>query len=240
MIPTPHIEAKKGDFADTVLMPGDPLRARHIAQTYLDQPVQFNAVRGMLGYTGEYRGRKVSVMGSGMGMPSIGIYSYELFRFYDVDAIIRVGSAGAYVSELNLFDLVLADSAWSESTYALAQSGESQDVQQPDPQLNEIIRSAAHKLQVPLHEGRIHSSDVFYHEQDELARYRSHGCVCVEMESFALFHNARVCGKQAACLLTISDSLISGVQTSAAQRERAFGQMMETALESAWMWQEGA
>lgn len=223
-----------------MLMPGDPLRARHIAQTYLDQPVQFNAVRGMLGYTGEYRGRKVSVMGSGMGMPSIGIYSYELFRFYDVDAIIRVGSAGAYVSELNLFDLVLADSAWSESTYALAQSGESQDVQQPDPQLNEIIRSAAHKLQVPLHEGRIHSSDVFYHEQDELARYRSHGCVCVEMESFALFHNARVCGKQAACLLTISDSLISGVQTSAAQRERAFGQMMETALESAWMWQEGA
>lgn len=237
---TAHNEAEKGEIARIVLMPGDPLRARHIAQTYLDQPVQFNAVRGMLGYTGEYRGRKVSVMGSGMGMPSIGIYSYELFRFYDVDAIIRVGSAGAYVSELNLFDLVLADSAWSESTYALAQSGESQDVQQPDPQLNEIIRSAAHKLQVPLHEGRIHSSDVFYHEQDELARYRSHGCVCVEMESFALFHNARVCGKQAACLLTISDSLISGAQTSAAQRERAFGQMMETALESAWMWQEGA
>lgn len=237
---TAHNEAEKGEIARIVLMPGDPLRARHIAQTYLDQPVQFNAVRGMLGYTGEYRGRKVSVMGSGMGMPSIGIYSYELFRFYDVDAIIRVGSAGAYVSELNLFDLVLADSAWSESTYALAQSGESQDVQQPDPQLNEIIRSAAHKLQVLLHEGRIHSSDVFYHEQDELARYRSHGCVCVEMESFALFHNARVCGKQAACLLTISDSLISGVQTSAAQRERAFGQMMETALESAWMWQEGA
>lgn len=237
---TAHNEAEKGEIARIVLMPGDPLRARHIAQTYLDQPVQFNAVRGMLGYTGEYRGRKVSVMGSGMGMPSIGIYSYELFRFYDVDAIIRVGSAGAYVSELNLFDLVLADSAWSESTYALAQSGESQDVQQPDPQLNEIIRSAAYKLQVPLHEGRIHSSDVFYHEQDELARYRSHGCVCVEMESFALFHNARVCGKQAACLLTISDSLISGAQTSAAQRERAFGQMMETALESAWMWQEGA
>lgn len=237
---TAHNEAEKGEIARIVLMPGDPLRARHIAQTYLDQPVQFNAVRGMLGYTGEYRGRKVSVMGSGMGMPSIGIYSYELFRFYDVDAIIRVGSAGAYVSELNLFDLVLADSAWSESTYALAQSGESQDVQQPDPQLNEIIRSAAHKLQVPLHEGRIHSSDVFYHEQDELARYRSHGCVCVEMESFALFRNARVCGKQAACLLTISDSLISGVQTSAAQRERAFGQMMETALESAWMWQEDA
>ena len=237
---TAHNEAEKGEIARIVLMPGDPLRARHIAQTYLDQPVQFNAVRGMLGYTGEYRGRKVSVMGSGMGMPSIGIYSYELFRFYDVDAIIRVGSAGAYVSELNLFDLVLADSAWSESTYALAQSGESQDVQQPDPQLNEIIRSAAHKLQVPLHEGRIHSSDVFYHEQDELARYRSHGCVCVEMESFALFHNAWVCGKQAACLLTISDSLISGVQTSAAQRERAFGQMMETALESAWMWQEDA
>lgn len=237
---TAHNEAEKGEIARIVLMPGDPLRARHIAQTYLDQPVQFNAVRGMLGYTGEYRGRKVSVMGSGMGMPSIGIYSYELFRFYDVDAIIRVGSADAYVSELNLFDLVLVDSAWSESTYALAQSGESQDVQQPDPQLNEIIRSAAHKLQVPLHEGRIHSSDVFYHEQDELARYRSHGCVCVEMESFALFHNARVCGKQAACLLTISDSLISGVQTSAAQRERAFGQMMETALESAWMWQEDA
>lgn len=237
---TAHNEAEKGEIARIVLMPGDPLRARHIAQTYLDQPVQFNAVRGMLGYTGEYRGRKVSVMGSGMGMPSIGIYSYELFRFYDVDAIIRVGSAGAYVSELNLFDLVLADSAWSESTYALAQSGESQDVQQPDPQLNEIIRSAAQKLQVPLHEGRIHSSDVFYHEQDELARYRSHGCVCVEMESFALFHNAIVCGKQAACLLTISDSLISGAQTSAAQRERAFGQMMETALESAWMWQEDA
>ena len=110
---TAHNEAEKGEIARIVLMPGDPLRARHIAQTYLDQPVQFNAVRGMLGYTGEYRGRKVSVMGSGMWMPSIGIYSYELFRFYDVDAIIRVGSAGAYVSELNLFDLVLADSAWS-------------------------------------------------------------------------------------------------------------------------------
>ena len=237
---TAHNQAEKGEIARIVLMPGDPLRARHIAQTYLKDTVQFNAVRGMLGYTGTYKGARVSVMGSGMGMPSIGIYSYELYHFYDVDAIIRIGSAGAYDASLRLFDLVLADSAWSESTYALVQSKVKTDILYPDPKLNAHIHESARQLGVPLREGRIHSSDVFYHEYDETAEYRAHGCLCVEMESFALFHNARACGKQAACLLTISDSLVSGEETSAAQREQAFVQMMETALESARRWQEGA
>lgn len=186
---------------------GDPLRAKHIAETYLENPVQFNTVRNMFGYTGTYKGKRVSVMGSGMGMPSIGIYSYELFKFYGVENIIRIGSAGAYVGDLNLFDLVLADSAWSESTFPLAQAGVKSDVMEPSKELNERIIKAAKRLGKEVRLDRIHSSDIFYSEPGMPTYedfYREHGCVCVEMESFALFHNAKVLGKNAACLLTIS------------------------------------
>lgn len=233
---TPHNAAEKGDIAKTVLMPGDPLRAKFIAETYLENPVQFNTVRNMFGYTGTYKGKRVSVMGSGMGMPSIGIYSYELFKFYEVDHIIRIGSAGAYSADLNVFDLVLADSAWSESTFAKVQNGSEGDIQYPTEALNNMILDCAHTLGKEVYKGRIHSSDVFYHE-DNVDGYREfeakHGCVCVEMESYALFHNARVLGKQAACLLTISDSFITHEETTAQERQTSFHNMMELALESA-------
>lgn len=232
---TPHNKAKENEIASVVLMPGDPLRAKYIAEKYLENPVQFNDVRNMYGFTGTYKGKKVSVMGSGMGMPSIGIYSYELFKFYGVEKIIRIGSAGAYAENLKIFDVVLADSAWSESTFALAQSGQEGDRQYPSEELNETIRSCAKKLGTPIVEGCIHSSDVFYHEDnvDGYVEFREkHGCIAVEMESFALFHNAKVLGKQAACLLTISDSFITKQETTAEERERSFNQMMELALET--------
>ncbi len=233
---TPHNAAKPGDIAKTVLMPGDPLRAKYIAETYLEQPKEFNAVRNMFGYTGTYKGKEVSVMGSGMGMPSIGIYSYELFHFYDVDAIIRIGSAGAYHEKLKVFDLVLADSAWSESTYALVQSGAKGDICYPSAQLNQVIETTAQDCGIALHKGCIHSSDVFYHEE-YVDGYREflakHGCICVEMESYALFHNADVLHKKAACLLTISDSFVTSEETTAQQRQTSFHTMMQVALESA-------
>lgn len=233
---TPHNEADAQAIAKTVLMPGDPLRAKYIAETYLENPVQFNTVRNMFGYTGTYKGKQISVMGSGMGMASIGIYSYELYKFYHVENIIRIGSAGAYTDKLDLFDLVLANSAWSESTFALAQAGVCGDIQLPSKQLNEKIEEVAKDLGKHLTKARIHSSDVFYHEDsvdDHEDFYQKHGCVCVEMESFALFHNAKILGKQAACLLTISDSLVTHTQTSAMERQTSFQNMMELALESA-------
>lgn len=235
---TAHNNANLGDIAKTVLMPGDPLRAKHIAETYLTDFVQFNAVRGMYGYTGDYKGKRISVMASGMGMPSMGIYSYELFKEYGVENIIRIGSAGAYTKDLHLFDLVLADSCWSESTFALAQAGIEGNIQYPSQDLNETIKKAAAKLEIPVLEKRIHSSDVFYHEAnvpDHNDFYQEYGCVCVEMESYALFHNAKILGKNAACLLTISDSLVTDEHASAMERQTSFSQMMEVALEAAIM-----
>lgn len=235
---TAHNNANLGDIAKTVLMPGDPLRAKHIAETYLTDFVQFNAVRGMYGYTGDYKGKRISVMASGMGMPSMGIYSYELFKEYGVENIIRIGSAGAYTKDLHLFDLVLADSCWSESTFALAQAGIEGNIQYPSQDLNETIKKAAAKLEIPVLEKRIHSSDVFYHEAnvpDHNDFYQEHGCVCVEMESYALFHNAKILGKNAACLLTISDSLVTDEHASVMERQTSFSQMMEVALEAAIM-----
>lgn len=237
-MPTAHNNANLGDIAKTVLMPGDPLRAKHIAETYLTDFVQFNSVRGMYGYTGDYKGKRISVMASGMGMPSMGIYSYELFKEYGVENIIRIGSAGAYTLELHLFDLVLADSCWSESTFALAQAGQEGNIQYPSQDLNETIKQAAAKLNIPVLEKRIHSSDVFYHEDnvpDHNDFYQEQGCVCVEMESYALFHNAKILGKNAACLLTISDSLVTDEHASAMERQTSFSQMMEVALEAAIM-----
>ncbi|MEG1732815.1 MAG: purine-nucleoside phosphorylase [Longicatena sp.] len=233
---TPHNAASLNDIAKTVLMPGDPLRAKFIAQTYLTDIVEFNTVRNMFGYTGTYKGKRISVMGSGMGMPSIGIYSYELYKFYEVENIIRIGSAGAYSESLALFDLVLAESAWSESTFAKVQSDVEGDIQYPSLSLNKAIEESAKKLNKPLTKAKIHSSDVFYHEENVDGYkefYEKHGCVCVEMESYALFHNAKVLGKNAACLLTISDSLVKQTEISAQERQNSFNNMMEVALECA-------
>ena len=235
-IPTPHITAKEGDFARTVLMPGDPLRSKFIAETYLENPVLVNDTRGVQGYTGLYRGKRVSVMASGMGIPSIGIYSYELFKFYDVDNIIRIGSAGSYTEKAKLFDVVLSTGAVSESNYARVQSGFEGDITLPSQSLNDKLRASAAKQGIPLIEGNIHSSDVFYRQpSDEKPTYweklrDERGCLCVEMESFALFANAQVLGKHAACLLTISDSFVAPEITTAEQRQTSFTNMMKVAL----------
>lgn len=232
---TPHNQAKLGEIAKNVLMPGDPLRAKFIAETFLTNVRQVNSVRNMLAFTGEYKGKEITVMASGMGMPSIGIYSYELYSVYGVENIIRVGSAGAYSGDLKVYDVVLADSAWSESSYAYTQNGYDKDIILPSEELNEKIKEAAKKLEIPLHISRIHSSDVFYREGE--ANYYKTLCEekkvsCVEMESFALFHNARVLGKQAACLLTISDSFVTKEVTTAEERQTAFVNMMKVALET--------
>jgi purine-nucleoside phosphorylase len=234
-MPTPHNAAEKGQIAKTVLMPGDPLRAQYIAKTYLDNAVEFNHVRGMLGFTGTYRGKPVSVMGSGMGMPSIGIYSYELFTEFDVDAIIRIGSAGGYLDTLKLFDVMLVTEAYSESTYAHTQNGYSGNRIAADESLCNKLRESATKLGIPLVEGTIHSSDVFYHAKRDDGPYwqkvmREQNCIAVEMESFALMHNAKVTGKKAACIVTISDMLAGGQVTTTAEREQGFTRMMEIAL----------
>lgn len=236
-IPTPHIELANPDLlAKTVLMPGDPLRARFIAETFLKDIVQINSVRNMFGYTGDYQGKKITVMGSGMGMPSIGIYSYELFAFYGVENIIRIGSAGAYTEDLNVYDVVLAQDAWSESTYARTQNGNESSILEASPILNQKLSAAADKLGIKVHTGRIHSSDVFY-RSDNAQSFREirdqHGCVAVEMESFALFANAQVLGKKAACLVTISDSLVKNQATTSQERQSAFQNMMKIALEAA-------
>ncbi len=234
MIPTPHIEEKnKGVIASTVLMPGDPLRAKYIADTYLEDVVQFNNVRNMFGYTGTYKGKKISVMGSGMGMPSIGIYSYELFAFYDVEHIIRIGSAGGYTADLNLYDVVLATSAWSESTFANIVLGkEGVDTLKSSEDLNQKLRDSANELGIKLHEGVIHSSDVFYRKNfdDYKTINKEKGCICVEMESFALYANAIATGKKATCLVTISDNLVTNELTTSKERQTAFNNMMEIAL----------
>lgn len=236
MIPTPHIETtEKGIIAKTVLMPGDPLRAKFIAETFLEDVVQFNSVRNVLGYTGTYKGRKISVMASGMGMPSIGIYSFELYKFYDVENIIRIGSCGGYTADMKLYDVILAKDVWSESSFAKVQSGYDQDVIEGSAELNNQLIEIAKTLEIPMHIERIHSSDVFYRENfDEYkAIYENHGCVAVEMEAFALFHNANVLGKKAACLLTVSDNLVTHELTTSDERQLAFTNMMKIALEMA-------
>lgn len=233
---TPHNQADKGQIAKTVLMPGDPLRAKFIAETFLENPIQFNQVRNMFGYTGTYRGTEISVMGSGMGMPSIGIYSYELYNVYGVENIIRIGSAGSYCEKAKVYDVVLADEAYSESSYARIQNGYEKDRTYPSEELNQTIRSAAKNLGIPLIEGCVHSSDVFYREDKSpyfRKLYEEKNCIAVEMESFALFHNARVLNRAASCLLTISDSFVTHEETTPEERQNSFTNMMKIALEAA-------
>lgn len=230
---TPHNRAKLGDIAKTVLMPGDPLRAKFIADTFLDDVKQFNNVRGMLGFTGTYKGVPVSVMGSGMGMPSIGIYSYELYNFYGVENIIRVGSAGAFKEDLELFDVVLTEAAYSQSSYAKCAYGYEEDIQLPSESLNAAIEKAAADLGKTVKKGYIHSSDNFYSDFTIEREPVKYDLLCAEMESFALFANARYLKKNAACLLTISDSIVSKKETTAEERQTAFVDMMEIALNAA-------
>ncbi|MBD5541173.1 MAG: purine-nucleoside phosphorylase [Lachnospiraceae bacterium] len=235
-MPTPHNEAKQGEIAKTVLMPGDPLRAKFIANNWLENFKLVNQVRNMYAYTGTYKGKEITVMASGMGMPSMGIYSYELYKEYDVDKIIRIGSAGSYTQSLKLFDIVLAEKVWSQSTYAKTQSGFEGNFLFPEKRLNDTIKKMSETLEIPIVRACIHSSDVFYQEPeaDDYIKIRdTYGCQCVEMESFALFHNANVLGKQAACILTVSDSFVTEEKATAKERQLSFEKMIMLALESA-------
>ena len=230
---TPHVQAQKEDIAKIVLMPGDPLRAQFIAEHYLKGVKQVNSIRNMLMFTGTYKEQRITVAGSGMGVPSIGIYSYELFKFYDVDAIIRVGSSGAYSEILKLYDVVLATEAYSDSTaFAELVIGEKTHLAHPSESLNQTIIQAADSLTLPLHQARVHSSDVFYAIRPLEETIAVTGAQCVEMESYGLFTNAKATGKQAACLLSISDHLVTGEETSAHERQTAFDEMIRIALES--------
>lgn len=230
---TPHIEAEKEDIAKIVIMPGDPLRAKFIAENYLTDYKLVNQVRGMLGYTGYYKGKRVTVMASGMGIPSMGIYSYELFKFYDVDTIIRIGSCGAYTKDLNLYDLILVEESYSNSSYALEQSGYQDKIITSSKQINEQIIKKANKLNIKLNVGRVHCTDVFYKDNNPFKEmYEKYHCLAAEMETFALFHNAKLLNKEATCLLTVSDNLETKEETTSMERQTAFTTMIELALES--------
>ncbi|HZK00957.1 MAG TPA: purine-nucleoside phosphorylase [Tissierellaceae bacterium] len=231
---TPHISANKGDIAETILMPGDPLRAKFIADTFLKDVVQFNAVRNMFGYTGTYKGKKISVMGSGMGIPSIGIYSYELINFYGVKNLIRVGSCGAYSEDLELYDIILGMGACTNSNYAKQYNlpGTFSAIASWD--LLYKAKQVAEDKGIDVKVGNILSSDVFYNPDSQVyKKWASMGILAVEMEAYALYCNAAAAGVNALTILTVSDSLVSKLETTSHERERGFGQMMEIALELA-------
>ena len=231
-VPTPHIGAAGGEIARTVLMPGDPLRAKMIAETYLEEPVCYNQVRGMLGYTGRYQGKLVSVQGSGMGMPSMGIYSYELFHFYGVETIIRVGSAGALQNSLKIGDLVVAAGCSSFTRY-LDQFG-TPGAFAPLGDFELAVRAVetARKKGFRCIAGNVLSSDTFYDDDAEaLKKWQRMGVLAVEMETAALYANAARAGKRALGILTISDCPFKGTATIAEERQNAFTAMVETALE---------
>ena len=233
---TPHIELiEKDKIAKTVLMPGDPLRAKHIAENYLTDVIQINTIRNMFGYTGYYKGKRVTVMGSGMGMPSIGIYSYELYQFYGVENIIRVGSCGSYSSDINVYDVIVVTDAYSESSYAKTAFGYEEDTLKADVEIVNALNHSADKLNYKVYNETIHSSDVFYRAYGDVFKEvrDKKGCVAVEMEAFALFANARFLNKKAGCILTVSDSLVTHEVTTAYERQVAFNKMMEIALDAA-------
>lgn len=232
-MPTPHNEALKEDIAKTVIMPGDPLRAKYIAEKYLDNIKLVNSVRGMYAYTGYYKGKRLTIMAHGMGNPSVGIYSYELYKEYDVDEIIRVGSAGATTIKVPLRSVVLAEKSYSKSNFAKIQNNEEKVVLTSDNSLNEKIIKSAKDLNIRLLKSVVYCSDVLYNETEQPDKlYNDYGCTCIEMESFALFHNANVLNKKATCLLTISNNLITNEELSSQERQNSFDEMIMIALES--------
>lgn len=231
-IPTPHIGAVEGQIAKTVLMPGDPLRAKYIAETYLENVTCFNTVRNMLGFTGTYKGKEISVMGGGMGMPSVGIYSYELFNFYDVDRIIRIGSAGALQDEVKVRDVVVAMGACTDSNYAAQYRLPGTYAPIADFKLLRKAVETAEKQGTNVVVGNVLSADVFYNDYNKTNDlWRGMDVLCVEMEAAALYMNAARAKKQALCLLTISDHIYTGESLSAEDRQLSFHEMMEIALE---------
>ncbi len=228
--PTPHIGAQIGEIARTVLMAGDPLRAKFMAESFLEDPVQFNGIRGMLGFTGTYQGKKVSVMGHGMGMPSIGIYTYELYNFYDVETIIRIGSAGSYSRDLHVGDLILAMGACTDSNYGKQFGLPGYFAPIADFKLLRGAAEACDRLGIRYKVGNVVSSDVFYADNPQTDKWVKMGVLAVEMEAAALYMNAARAGKRALTICTISDHVILGEATSPEEREKTFTNMMKVAL----------
>ena len=238
--PTPHISANPGDFAKTVLMPGDPLRSKFIAENFLENPVLVNNVRGVQGYTGYYKGVRVSVMASGMGMPAIGIYSHELFNGYDVENIIRVGSAGSIQDSINLYDIVIAQGACTDSNFAAQFHLSGTFAPIASYRLLKEAVKAAEAHGATYHVGNVNSSDVFYGDHtdvpaglDSVYGLKKMGVMALEMEAAALYMNAARYGKNALCICTISDHVLKGTETTSEERQTAFTQMMEIALDVA-------
>ena len=235
---TPHNEAKKEDIAKIVLMPGDPLRAKYIAETFLKDVKLVNSVRNMFGYTGTYKGKEITVFASGMGMPSMGIYSYELYKFYGVDTIIRIGSCGAYTEELNLLDTILVDNSYTEGNYAFELTGEEKHIDSSNVEVNSIIENTAKELNIPYIKGNTLCTDCFdYYVKDVnelIKRFPSDlNIIGAEMEAFALFYNAHYLEKKASCLLSVVDSHYKHEEISAEERQTSLNSMIKLALESA-------
>lgn len=231
---TPHIEAKKEEIAKTVLMPGDPLRATYIAENFLENIKLVNSVRGIYAYTGFYKGKEISVMASGMGNPSMGIYSYELFKFYEVENIIRIGTIGAYVNSLKLKDLVIAKESYSTSSFARVQNNDPNSTIASSNYLNNRLCEVAKTVNLPVFLEKVYCSDVFYSDTEDFKNIvESHGCVGVEMETFALFHNAQILNKQATAVLSVSNSFVSPKELTAEERQTSLNAMILLALETA-------
>ena len=235
---TPHNEANKGDFAKTVIMPGDPLRAKYIAENFLDDYKLVNQVRGMLAYTGTYKGKEISIMAHGMGMPSVGIYSYELFKFYDVENIIRIGSCGGYKPELKLFDIVLSENVFSESNYALTLNNDDCHIVSSSKELNSIIENTAKETNTNIISGNTVSTDCFDVYMTDVNKFikrlpENFNPVSVEMEAFALFYNAKLLNKKASCLMSVVDSKFIKNVATAKERQTGLNNMIKLALDSA-------
>lgn len=230
-VPTPHIGAREGEVADRVIMAGDPLRAKFMAERFLENPVQYNAVRGMLGFTGTYKGKRVSVQGHGMGMPSIGIYSYELFNFYGVKRIIRTGSAGSINAGVKMGDVVIGMGSCTDSNYASQYGLPGTFAPIADFGLVRAAVEKAEELGVRYKVGNILASDFFYGDDaDSWKQWQKMGVLAVEMEAAALYMNAARCGGEALCICTISDSLVTGEACSAEERQTSFTNMMDIAF----------
>lgn len=235
---TPHNEANKGDIAKTVIMPGDPLRAKYIVENFFDDYKLVNQVRGMYAYTGTYKGKELSVMAHGMGMPSVGIYSYELYKFYDVENIIRIGSCGAYKPELKLFDIVLSENVFSESNYALTLNNEDCHITSSSDKLNSIIENIAEEKNIALTKGNTVCTDCFDIYMTDVNQFlgripNDFNPVSAEMEAFALFYNAKLLNKKASCLMSVVDSKFIKDIATAEERQTGLNNMIKLALDSA-------
>lgn len=229
---TVHIESNKEDISNNILMPGDPKRCEYIAKNYLQDYKIVNNVRGMTAYTGYYKGKRITIFPSGMGIPSMGIYSYELYKYYDVENIIRIGSCGGYNHTLKLKDIILVDNSYSQSTYAKYLDGYQDNLVKSTKNLNDIILKTSNELNMNIIKGTICSTDVFYEKDYKNKPIEEYNILGVEMESFALFNNARTLEKNAACLLTVSDLFFSEDKLTSLEREQNLNEMIVLALES--------